>query len=172
MEELSEGNPHSRSSEGDSVWAEKNSRFKTENTDPECMGIIRGALDDISRPASTSSHSDLRRKSSDKHRSLEMLSPDLSHTQVQEQTHEEMIDSAPENSSDQEECHEEKGEKDKQLVKAMKKMRRLDQVLELKEMAEREVKKKSQELHQRVRVELQVHASTERERGRERERDN
>ncbi|ROL51303.1 Fibrous sheath-interacting protein 1 [Anabarilius grahami] len=106
------------------------------------MDIRKGRLDDISRPASGS---EVRRRSGERAGSLELLRPDLTHTQV---------DLTAENSSDQEESDEEN--EDPELGKAIRKMKRLDRILALKATAEREVKQKGMEQHQRLWQELQV----------------
>nr|XP_055027366.1 fibrous sheath-interacting protein 1 isoform X2 [Misgurnus anguillicaudatus] len=127
------------------------------------MDITKGSLDDISRPASSDrshagsreSFSEIRR---DGHRSLEVLSPDVTDMrQVQESTHE--MSDCEEHKSD----HDSDGEaKDSDLEKALKKMKKLDEILSHKVSVEREVKRKSRELHQRLWQELKaVRASPE-----------
>ncbi|XP_051723494.1 fibrous sheath-interacting protein 1-like isoform X5 [Ctenopharyngodon idella] len=113
----------------------------------DCMDITKGRLDDISRPASGS---EIRRRSGERPGSLELLSPDLTHTQVQGSTH----DLTAENSSDQEDSDEEN--EDPELGKAIRKMKRLDRILALKATAEREVKQKGMKQHQRLWQELQT----------------
>ncbi|RXN39509.1 fibrous sheath-interacting 1 [Labeo rohita] len=63
------------------------------------MDITKGFLDDISRPAS----SEIKRLSRDCPRSLEVLSPDVTHSEVHSSTH-ERTDLTAENSSDQGKC--------------------------------------------------------------------
>ncbi|XP_073783360.1 fibrous sheath-interacting protein 1 isoform X8 [Danio rerio] len=116
------------------------------------MDIIKGRLDEISRPASSSSLSENRRKSAEGHRSLEVLSPDLNHTLFQRSIH-EMTDQTTETSSDHD--SEEENE-DPEMRKAIRKMKKLDRILAHKVSAEREVKQKGRELHQRLWQELQA----------------
>uniref|UniRef100_A0A8C1S5F4 Fibrous sheath-interacting protein 1 n=1 Tax=Cyprinus carpio TaxID=7962 RepID=A0A8C1S5F4_CYPCA len=108
------------------------------------MDITKGSLDDISRPAS----SEIRRLSRDRPGSLEVLSP--------EQVHSERTDLSAEERSDREESDEE--DEDPELREAIKKMKRLDRVLALKASAEREVKQRGKEQHQRLWQELQAAA--------------
>ncbi|XP_051578817.1 fibrous sheath-interacting protein 1-like isoform X2 [Myxocyprinus asiaticus] len=116
------------------------------------MDITKGSLEEISRPASSErclsgSQGSLRPGS------LEVLSPDLSdNNKIEGHTH-ERIDCPAENSSDQEDSDEEN--EDPELRKAMKIMKKLDRILALKVSAEREVKRKGRELHQRLWQELQ-----------------
>ncbi|XP_077077793.1 fibrous sheath-interacting protein 1 isoform X2 [Siphateles boraxobius] len=73
----------------------------------DCMDITKGPLENISRPASSEaplSLSEIRRTSRERPGSLELLSPDLTHTQGQ--------GSAAENSSDQDESDEEDEDKE------------------------------------------------------------
>lgn len=119
----------------------------------DCMDIIKGRLDEISRPASSSSLSENRRKSAEGHRSLEVLSPDLNHTLFQRSIH-EMTDQTTETSSDHEDSEEEN--EDPEMRKAIRKMKKLDRILAHKVSAEREVKQKGRELHQRLWQELQA----------------
>ncbi|XP_051723437.1 fibrous sheath-interacting protein 1-like [Ctenopharyngodon idella] len=130
-------------------WHEKKNTEKllTDQVSVDCMDITKGRLDDISRPASGS---EIRRRSGERPGSLELLSPDLTHTQVQGSTH----DLTAENSSDQEDSDEEN--EDPELGKAIRKMKRLDRILALKATAEREVKQKGMEQHQRLWQELQA----------------
>ncbi|XP_058604409.1 fibrous sheath-interacting protein 1 isoform X2 [Onychostoma macrolepis] len=107
------------------------------------MDITKGCLDDISRPAS----GEIRRLSRDRPRSLEVLSPDVTHAEVQ-------TDLTAENSSDQEESDEEN--EAPTLRKSIKKMKSLDRILALKASAEREVKQRGKEQHQRLWQELQT----------------
>ncbi len=53
------------------------------------MHITKGSLDDISRPAS----GEIRRPSPDRPRSLELLSPDVTHSEVQKLLHHVFITS-------------------------------------------------------------------------------
>ncbi|XP_043088364.1 fibrous sheath-interacting protein 1 isoform X2 [Puntigrus tetrazona] len=108
------------------------------------MNITKGFLDDISRPAS----GEIRRLSRDAPRSLEVLSPDVKHSEVQTDL--------TEDGSDREESDEE--HEDPELRKAVKKMKRLDRILALKASAEREVKKRGKEQHRRLWEELQAAA--------------
>uniref|UniRef100_A0A672KLR4 Fibrous sheath-interacting protein 1 n=1 Tax=Sinocyclocheilus grahami TaxID=75366 RepID=A0A672KLR4_SINGR len=110
------------------------------------MDITKGFLEDISRPAS----SEIRRPSRDGGRSLEVLSAD----QVHRSSAHERTDLTAENSSDQEESDEEN--EDPELREAIKKMKRLDRVLALRASAEREVKQRGKQQHQRLWQELQV----------------
>ncbi|XP_051723491.1 fibrous sheath-interacting protein 1-like isoform X3 [Ctenopharyngodon idella] len=130
-------------------WHEKKNTEKllTDQVSVDCMDITKGRLDDISRPASGS---EIRRRSGERPGSLELLSPDLTHTQVQGSTH----DLTAENSSDQEDSDEEN--EDPELGKAIRKMKRLDRILALKATAEREVKQKGMKQHQRLWQELQT----------------
>ncbi|KAL1257342.1 hypothetical protein QQF64_010586, partial [Cirrhinus molitorella] len=114
------------------------------------MDITKGFLDDISRPAS----SEIRRQSRDCPRSLEVLSPDVTHSEQVHSSAHERTDLTAENCSDQEESDEEN--EDPELRKAIKKMKRLDQILALKASAEREVKQRGKEQHQRLWQELQA----------------
>ncbi|XP_052001437.1 fibrous sheath-interacting protein 1 isoform X2 [Xyrauchen texanus] len=116
------------------------------------MDITKGSLEEISRPASSErclsgSQGSLRPGS------LEVLSPDLSDNNKVEGHTQERIDCPAENSSDQDDSDEEN--EDPELRKAMKIMKKLDQILALKVSAEREVKRKGRELHQRLWQELQ-----------------
>uniref|UniRef100_A0A671L4Q6 Fibrous sheath-interacting protein 1 n=1 Tax=Sinocyclocheilus anshuiensis TaxID=1608454 RepID=A0A671L4Q6_9TELE len=97
------------------------------------MDITKGFLEDISRPAS----SEIRRPSRDGGRSLEVLSADQCST-----------DYFTEESDEENE--------DPELREAIKKMKRLDRVLALKASAEREVKQRGKQQHQRLWQELQV----------------
>lgn len=117
------------------------------------MDITKGSLDDISRPASSDrSHAGSRESFSEMgHRSLEVLSPDVTDTRIQESTHE--MSDCEEHKSDHDSDEE---AKDSELEKAMKKMKKLDEILSLKVSVEREVKRKSRELHQRLWQELQA----------------
>ncbi|CAM4641981.1 unnamed protein product [Leuciscus chuanchicus] len=115
----------------------------------DCMDITKGRLENISRPASSAaplSLSEIRRTSRERPGALELLSPDLTHTQGQ--------GSATENSSDQDESDEEN--EDPELGKAIRRMKRLDRILALKASAEREVKQRSREQQQRLWGELQA----------------
>uniref|UniRef100_A0AAR2IUS3 Fibrous sheath-interacting protein 1 n=1 Tax=Pygocentrus nattereri TaxID=42514 RepID=A0AAR2IUS3_PYGNA len=94
-----------------------------------------GSLDDISRPASSE-----RKVSQDRPRSLEVLSPDVSDTQVV---------LASFYVSDEE-------NEDPELLKAIRKMKRLDRILATKISNEKEVKKQGRELHQKLWQELEV----------------
>ncbi|KAK9960304.1 hypothetical protein ABG768_010377 [Culter alburnus] len=137
-------NTHIQSDPDD--WHEKK-KLLTDQVSVDCMDIRKGRLDDISRPASGS---EIRRRSGERPGSLELLRPDLTHTQVLGSTHDLMA----ENSSDQEESDEEN--EDPELGKAIRKMKRLDRILALKATAEREVKQKGMEQHQRLWQELQA----------------
>ncbi|XP_073683711.1 fibrous sheath-interacting protein 1 [Garra rufa] len=131
---------------------EKNSGCQAEKmlTDQDHMDITKGFLDDISRPAS----SEIKRLSRDCPRSLEVLSPDVTHSEVRSSSTHERTDLTAENSSDQEESDEEN--EDPELRKAIKKMKRLDRILALKASAEKEVKQRGKEQHQRLWQELQA----------------
>ncbi|XP_056333004.1 fibrous sheath-interacting protein 1 isoform X3 [Danio aesculapii] len=152
-------NPHSRGSEMDPESSREKSivspreNLLTDQVSVDCMDIIKGSLDEISRPASSSSLSENRRKSAEGHRSLEVLSPDLNHTLFQRITH-EMTDLTTETSSDHEESDEEN--EDPEMRKAIRRMKKLDRILALKASAEREVKQRGRELHQRLWQELQA----------------
>ncbi|XP_026121552.1 fibrous sheath-interacting protein 1-like, partial [Carassius auratus] len=122
-------------------------KLLTDQVSVDRMDITKGFLDDISRPAS----SEIRRLSRDGPRSLEVLSPDVTHA---EQVHRDTTDLTAENSSDQEESDEEN--EDPELREAIKKMKRLDRVLALKASAEREVKQRGRQQHQRLWQELQT----------------
>ncbi|XP_050989074.1 fibrous sheath-interacting protein 1 isoform X3 [Labeo rohita] len=124
-------------------------KMLTDQVSVDRMDITKGFLDDISRPAS----SEIKRLSRDCPRSLEVLSPDVTHSEVHSSTH-ERTDLTAENSSDQEESDEET--EDPELRKAIKKMKRLDRTLALKASAEREVKQRGKEQHQRLCQELQA----------------
>ncbi|XP_056092685.1 fibrous sheath-interacting protein 1 [Rhinichthys klamathensis goyatoka] len=115
----------------------------------DCMDITKGCLENISRPASGAaplSLSEIRRTSRERPGSLELLSPDLTHTQAQ--------GSAAENSSDRDESDEEN--EDPELGKAIRRMKRLDRILALKASAEREVKQRSRDQQQRLWGELEL----------------
>lgn len=135
-------------------WHEKKSTVcpaekpLTDQVSVDCMDITKGRLDDISRPASSAAPlSEIRRTSRERPGSLELLSPDLTHTQ-------QVQGSSAEHGSDQEESDEEN--EDPELGKAIKRMKRLDRILALKASAEREVKKNGREQHQRLWQELQA----------------
>lgn len=72
------------------------------------------------------------------------------------QVHSERTDLSAEERSDREESDEE--DEDPELREAIKKMKRLDRVLALKASAEREVKQRGKEQHQRLWQELQAAA--------------
>ncbi|XP_039525137.1 fibrous sheath-interacting protein 1 isoform X1 [Pimephales promelas] len=115
----------------------------------DCMDITKGTLENISRPASGAaplSLSEIRRTSRERPGSLELLSPDLTHTQAQ--------GSAAGPGSDRDESDEE--DEDPELGEAIRKMRRLDRILALKASAEREVKQRTREQQQRLWGELQA----------------
>ncbi|XP_067222618.1 fibrous sheath-interacting protein 1 isoform X2 [Chanodichthys erythropterus] len=143
--EISEARLEFISSTDPDDWHEKKKLF-TDQVSVDCMDIRKGRLDDISRPASGS---EIRRRSGERPGSLELLRPDLTHTQVLGSTH----DLTAENSSDQESDEE---NEDPELGKAIRKMKRLDRILALKATAEREVKQKGMEQHQRLWQELQA----------------
>ncbi|XP_052385912.1 fibrous sheath-interacting protein 1 isoform X1 [Carassius gibelio] len=136
--------PQASEEESSGCSAEK---LLTDQVSVDRMDITKGFLDDISRPAS----SEIRRLSRDGPRSLEVLSPDVTHA---EQVHRDTTDLTAENSSDQEESDEEN--EDPELREAIKKMKRLDRVLALKASAEREVKQRGRQQHQRLWQELQT----------------
>ncbi|XP_056623585.1 fibrous sheath-interacting protein 1 isoform X2 [Triplophysa dalaica] len=123
------------------------------------MDITKGSLDDISRPASSErsqagsreSFSEIRRASRDGHRSLEVLSPDVKDTTVQENTR--GVGECAEHGSDEDSDEE---DEDPELRKAIKKMKKLDRILARKLSAERQVKQKGRELHLRLWQELQA----------------
>uniref|UniRef100_A0A672KQE5 Fibrous sheath-interacting protein 1 n=1 Tax=Sinocyclocheilus grahami TaxID=75366 RepID=A0A672KQE5_SINGR len=132
----------------ESCGAEK---LLTDQVSVDRMDITKGFLEDISRPAS----SEIRRPSRDGGRSLEVLSADATHSeQVHRSSAHERTDLTAENSSDQEESDEEN--EDPELREAIKKMKRLDRVLALRASAEREVKQRGKQQHQRLWQELQT----------------
>ncbi|XP_016329634.1 fibrous sheath-interacting protein 1 isoform X2 [Sinocyclocheilus anshuiensis] len=131
----------------ESCGAEK---LLTDQVSVDRMDITKGFLEDISRPAS----SEIRRPSRDGGRSLEVLSADATHSEVHRFSAHERTDLTAENSSDQEESDEEN--EDPELREAIKKMKRLDRVLALKASAEREVKQRGKQQHQRLWQELQT----------------
>ncbi|XP_072545884.1 fibrous sheath-interacting protein 1 isoform X2 [Salminus brasiliensis] len=128
------------------------------------MDITKGSLDDISRPASSErsrpgsrvssiSLSEVGRVSLDRLGSLEVLSTDASETQDCG-NEKDNLDCQSENSPPDQDVSEEETE-DPGLQKAIKKMKRLDKVLTMKILNEKEVKKQGRELHQKLWQELE-----------------
>ncbi|XP_058254424.1 fibrous sheath-interacting protein 1 isoform X2 [Hemibagrus wyckioides] len=131
------------------------------------MDITKGNLDDISRPASSERSrpgsrvsnlvlSEGVRMSQDRIGALEVLSSELTETQVWQTIEENNLDCPSENlTSDQDVAEEEN--KDPELQKAIMKMKRLDKILATKMSTEKEVKKQGRELHQKLWKELKDH---------------
>ncbi|XP_067310931.1 fibrous sheath-interacting protein 1 [Pseudorasbora parva] len=118
----------------------------TDQVSAECMDITKGRLDDISRPASATL-SEIRRASQERPGALELLSPDLTHTQ-------QVQASTAENGSDQEESDGEN--EDPELGEAIRRMKRLDRMLAVKVSAERALKQKGREQRRTLWLELQA----------------
>ncbi|XP_034163641.2 fibrous sheath-interacting protein 1 [Pangasianodon hypophthalmus] len=131
------------------------------------MDITKGSLDDISRPASSERSRPGSRVSSvvlsegvrmnqDRIGALEVLSSELTETQDRQNIEENNLDCPSEDLAPDQDISEEEN-KDPELQKAIMKMKRLDRILAAKISTEKEVKKQSRELHQRLWKELKDH---------------
>ncbi|XP_036449404.1 fibrous sheath-interacting protein 1 isoform X1 [Colossoma macropomum] len=129
------------------------------------MDITKGSLDDISRPASSErsragsrvssvSLSEVGKVSQDRPRSLEVLSPEVSETQDRWSEQDNNSDCMSENVPPGQDVSDEENE-DPELLKAIRKMKRLDRILAMRISNEKEVKKQGRELHQKLWQELE-----------------
>ncbi|XP_059208709.1 fibrous sheath-interacting protein 1 isoform X2 [Centropristis striata] len=124
------------------------------------MEIIRGSLDDISRPASSEQTSS--RLSSDRSCpttpfALVVLTKDAADIQIQNSSEEPIINSSA-RGPDKGQCHIEvtnEEKEDSRLQEAIKEMRRLDEILSAKICIEKEVKRQRKELQAKLWQELQ-----------------
>ncbi|XP_047013526.1 fibrous sheath-interacting protein 1 isoform X2 [Ictalurus punctatus] len=135
------------------------------------MDITKGSLDDISRPASNERSwpgsrvssvilSEGLRMNQDKIGALEVLSSELTETQNHQNIEENNLDCPSENRAPDQGilCFtDDEVNKDPELQKAIMEMKELDRILATTISKEKEVKKQSRELHQRLWKELKDH---------------
>ncbi|XP_053488253.1 fibrous sheath-interacting protein 1 isoform X3 [Ictalurus furcatus] len=135
------------------------------------MDITKGSLDDISRPASNERSwpgsrvssvilSEGLRMNQDKIGALEVLSSELTETQNRQNIEENNLDCPSENRAPDQGilCFtDDEVNKDPELQKAIMEMKELDRILATTISKEKEVKKQSRELHQRLWKELKDH---------------
>ncbi|KAF4083876.1 hypothetical protein AMELA_G00122340 [Ameiurus melas] len=135
------------------------------------MDITKGSLDDISRPASSERSwpgsrvssvvlSEGLRMNQDKIGALEVLSSELTETQNRQNIEENNLDCPSENIAPDQGflCFtDDEVNKDPELQKAIMEMEELDRILATTISKEKEIKKQSRELHQRLWKELKDH---------------